>query len=74
MNKFLNRKTAVILLVIALVVAGLVIAVDIFGPHKTLCMGKNCSPSEQNADANMPFSKGPTSPPKVGTPNIPLPK
>lgn len=74
MNQFLNRKTAVILLVIALIAAGLLIAVFYFGPHKTLCTGKNCSPSEQNTDANIPFSKGPVSPPQVGTPNIPLPE
>ncbi len=75
MNQFLNKKTVIILLVIVLIAVGFVIMWIFYGPHKTLCSGIGCrGEEEQQSDLNIPFSKGPTTPPKVGTPNIPLPE
>lgn len=75
MNKISNKKIVIIVLVIALVAAGLIIAAVFCGFGAPDCTGKNCwNTKKQQGDSSMPFSKGPTSPPQVGTPNIPLPK
>ena len=67
----MNKKLIIIILVVVLVAVGLVIMWIFYGPHKTLCTGIGC---QQQNNPNIPFSKVPTDPPQVGTPNIPLPK
>lgn len=66
-----RKKLIIILLIVVLIAAGLVIASFLNSLDITECTGTNCGTSKQNAGANMPFSKGPTGPPQVGTPNVP---